>query len=65
MVATKPVGLSAFKDILLAHEREFRASRGAERQEVVQEVMKEMVAESKGTLDKDFLKGLEQVSSPT
>jgi hypothetical protein len=62
MAPSKPIGLSDYKEILIAHERDFRESRGNERQTIIQEVMEEMVAQSKGTLDKETMKGLDQVS---
>jgi len=56
-------GLSDYKPILIAHRQEFWDSKGHTRQVVVEDVMKEMVAQSEGTLDKDLLKGLDLVSS--
>jgi len=55
--------LSDYKPILAAHEQEFWDSKGHTWQVVVEDIMKEMVAQSEGTLDKDFLKGLDLVSS--
>jgi hypothetical protein len=62
MPVSKATGLSPFKDILLAHEQDYRQYWRAERQEIVQDIMEEMVAQSKGPLDKDLMKDLEQVS---
>lgn len=62
MASSKPVGLSDYKDILIEHEEDYRESRGPARQEIIQEIMKEMVAQSGGSLDQDILKGLDQVS---
>lgn len=59
----KMPGLSDFKPILLANEQEYRESKGSDRQGVVEDIMKSMVAQSQGTLDKIFLKGLDAVSS--
>lgn len=56
-------GLSDYKQILVAHQQEFWDSKGYNRQAVVEDAMKEMVAHSEGTLDRDFLKGLDLVSS--
>ena len=56
------MALANYQDILLAHEQEFRDSRGRDHQELVQEIMQEIVAQSKGTLEKKTLKGLDAVS---
>ena len=58
------MGLSEYKDILIAHDREYRESSSPDRQEIIQEIMQEMVAQSEGTLDQGTLKGLAVVSSP-
>jgi hypothetical protein len=62
MPLAKPVALADYKAILLSHEREYRDARRADRQEIIGEIMEEMVAQSKGTLAKDTMKGLDQVS---
>lgn len=62
MPPNKPIGLSDYKNVLVAYEREYRESWGHECKEIVQDIMKEMVAQSKGTLDKDLMKELDQVS---
>ena len=56
------MALANYQDILLAHEQEFWDSQGRDRQELVQEIMQEIVAQSKGTLEKKTLKGLDTVS---
>jgi hypothetical protein len=61
MPSDKPTQLADYKTILLSHAREYWDTRGADRQEIVDEIMKEMVAQSKGTLKKDVMKGLDQV----
>lgn len=62
MPPAKLIGLSDFKAILVAHERDYRESQGNDRQTVIKEVMEEIVAQSKGALDKETAKGLNQVS---
>jgi len=56
-------GLSDYKTILLAHEHEYRLAHGPDRLEIVEEIMKEMVAQRKGTLGKATTKQLRQVKS--
>jgi hypothetical protein len=62
MPPAKLINLSDYKSILIAHEREYRGSQGDERQAVIRDVMEEIVAQSKGSLSKDTMKGLSQVS---
>ena len=62
MPPTETVELSNYGTILIAHEQDYRNSRGVDRQEIVQNIMKEIVAQSKGTLSKDTMKGLGKVS---
>jgi len=62
MPPTGPIGLSDYKTVLISHEQDYRKSRGPDRQVVVQEIMKEMVAQSKGTLSKNTMNGLDKVS---
>ena len=62
MAPAKPGGLSDYKAILVGHEREYRESQGDDRQVVIKDIMEEIVAQSKGTLDKDTLKALNKVS---
>ena len=62
MPPTEPVELPKYKSILIAHERDYRDSRGVDRQEIVQKIMREMVDQSEGTLSKDTMKGLGKVS---
>lgn len=62
MAPEKSLELANYQGILIAHERGYRESRGLDRQEIVIEIMEEMVAQSNGTLDKDTMKGLDQVS---
>ena len=57
------MSLSEYKDILIAHDWEYRESRGSGRQENIQEIMQEMVAQSEGTPDQGTLRGLAVVSS--
>ena len=57
------MGLSEYKDILIAHDQEYRESCSSGCQEIIQEIMQEMVAQSEGTLDQGTLKGLAVVSS--
>ena len=47
--------LSKYQQILLSHEWDFRDSRSAAHQEIVEEIMKEIVARSKGSLDQDII----------
>jgi hypothetical protein len=60
----KPIGLGDYRMILVAHNQEYRNSKGADRREIIAVIMQEMVAQSKGTIQKDLLKGLGQVSHP-
>ena len=72
MAPVKPIGLGDYRTILVAHNQEYRNSKGADRreiiavimQEIIAVIMQEMVAQSKGTIQKDLLKGLGQVSYP-
>ena len=64
MASEKILGLWDYSEILTAHEQEYRKSRGPDRVQLVNEIMQEMVAQSKGTLNRDVLKGLDQVSLP-
>ena len=62
MASEKILGLWDYNEILTAHEQEYRKSRGPDHVQLVNEIMQEMVAQSKGTLNGDVLKGLDQVS---
>ena len=62
MASEKILGLWDYNEILVTHEQEYRKSRGPDRVQLVNEIMQEMVAQSKGTLNGDVLKGLDQVS---
>lgn len=64
MAPVKPIGLGDYRTILVAHNQEYRNSKGADRREIIAVIMQEMVAQSKGTIQKDLLKGLGQVSYP-
>ena len=54
--------LSNYRAILATHEQEYRDSHGADCQGVVQAIIKEITAASKGSLDGPTLKGLDTVS---
>lgn len=54
-------GLSEFQNILVEHEQEYRDARGTERTAVVQQIMEEMVAQSKGSLDGEVMSELNHV----
>lgn len=57
-----PFDLTDYTTILVAHEREYRLSKGLDRQGVLQDIIKEMITESNGTLSKGGVKGLDKVS---
>lgn len=57
-----PHGLSAYKDILLSHEQEYRKSGGSEREEVIKTIIADIVTQKGGTIDESFMKGLDKVS---
>lgn len=56
-------GLSDYKSTFLVNKQEHWESKGSYQQNVVKDIMKEMIDQSQGTLDKHFLKGLDVVSS--
>ena len=62
MASEKILGLWDYNKILTAHEQEYRKSRGPDRIQLVNEIMQEMVTQSKGTLNGHVLKGLDQMS---
>lgn len=62
MPSTDSIQLSDYKDILIDHEQKYRQSTATKRPEVVQEIIEEMSAQSKGTLSKGVVKGLPKVS---
>ena len=65
MAPTDSIELSDYKRILVAHEPDYRSCEGTDRQEVVESIMKEIVADSGGTLSEDIMKGLYKVSQLT
>ena len=62
MASTDAINLDDYAAIFLGHEVDFRQTKGAARQEVLQEIMQEMVALSEGSLNEDGMKGLYKVS---
>ena len=63
-MASETIELSGYKDIFVAHEPEYWESKGHVRQEIVQQIIKEIAAQSKVTLSKSTMKGLDKVSQP-
>ena len=62
LASAKSILLSDYKDILLAHEDEYRLSKGSKRQEIVKEMIEKIASQGKGKLREDVMKGLESVS---
>ena len=62
MAPTETIKLSDYNTILLAHEPDFRTTKGLDRQEVVQDIIEEITTQSNGALDKSTKKGLVKVS---
>jgi hypothetical protein len=62
MSSTKTISLSDYKDILLAYEKDYRLSKGDDRQDIVGQIMEEIASQGKGKLRQDAMKGLETVS---
>ena len=60
--STGTILLSDYKDILLAHESDYRSSKSARRREVIEEIIDEIASQGKGKLRQEVLKGLESVS---
>ena len=65
MPSTEIIELSDYKAIFVAYEQDYRSSRGTERQAIMKEILKDIVAQSKGKLSKETTKGLDKVSQPT
>jgi hypothetical protein len=62
MAPAKPIELGEYRPILITHAQEYRDSKGTDRDEIVAEIMKEIVAQNGGNAQKDVLKGLDTVS---
>ena len=62
MAPAKLIDLADYRPILVSHHQEYRDSKGADRQDILAGIMTEIVAQSKGTIQKDLLKVLGQVS---
>jgi hypothetical protein len=62
MPSAKLLNLSGYKLIFITHEREYRGSQGGEHQAIIRDIMEEIVAQSRGSLNKNTMKGLSQVS---
>jgi hypothetical protein len=57
MAPAKPIGLGDYWTILVVYNQEYQNSKGADHWEIIAVIMQEMVAQSKGTIQKDILKG--------
>ena len=68
MPSTEAIDLDGYTTILTAHESDYRASRGADRQRIVQGIIKEMINQGGEAFNKAGVKGLgkvSQLSKPT
>jgi len=63
-MSSKQFSLGDYKDILLAHEGDYRRSKPSDRQDIVDEIVDEITAEGGGKFEGSF-KGIEQVSQLT
>ena len=48
----KGIVISKHKDILLAHETDYRSSKGDERQKIVEKIIEDIASQGKGKLSK-------------
>ena len=62
MAPAKLIDLVDYQPILISHHQEYQDSKGTDHQEILAGIMTEIMAQSKGTIQKDLLKVLEQVS---
>jgi hypothetical protein len=60
--SAKPILVSEYRDILLAHEKEYCLAKGTSRQDIVAEIIEEITSQGKGKLREDAMKGLDSVS---
>lgn len=56
------ISLSDYKAILVAHERDYRSSKGDARQDVLDQIIEEIASQGKGKFVPDAVKSLKQVS---
>ena len=62
VMAPKPFKLEDYKPILVAHEREFRNTKGTDRADVVADIMQEIIALHQEGLDDSTSNGLGKAS---
>lgn len=62
-MAPKAFKLEDYKPILITHEQEFRATKGADRMEVIANIMQEIIALRQEDLDESTTNGLGKVSA--
>jgi len=62
----KTISLSDYRDILLAHEGDYRQSKGGDRLGVMEKIIEDIMSQGKGKdkLQPEFIKNLESVSQP-
>ena len=63
-MASEAIEPSGHKDILVTHEQEYWQSQVHDCQGIVLQIMKEIAVQSKVTLTKSTMKGLDKVSQP-